>query len=68
MAVEVAVLEEKQSNALIGGPVTRIAVTRVTPTRLGTALTFDCCCGEQQVALGTVPMLGEPVHVTVGEH
>lgn len=43
-------LEEEQSNAPIRGPVTRVA-----PTRLGTALTFDSCCGEQQVAVNTVP-------------
>lgn len=33
-----------------GGPVTRVA-----PSRLGTALSFDCCCREQQAAVDPLP-------------
>ena len=51
-ALTLQLLEHKQRRSPRGGP-----VTRVTPTRVSTALTFDCCCGEQQVTVNTVPDL-----------
>lgn len=38
-------------------PSVRGPVVRISPHDNHTVLTFDCCCGEQQVSVDTVPNL-----------